>query len=101
MVNHQLDQPIRDTIINHSANGTFAIRQGAWKLIQGLGSGGFSSPQTVEPSLDGPTGQLYNLDDDPSETNNLYLEQPECVEQLTKLLDTYQDQGYSRNYFSP
>ena len=55
----------------------------------------------MEPSLDGPTGQLYNLDDDPSETNNLYLEQPECVEQLTKLLDTYQDQGYSRNYFSP
>ena len=101
LINHQLDLPIRDTIINHSANGTFAIRQGAWKLIQGLGSGGFSSPQTVEPSLDGPTGQLYNLDDDPSETNNLYLEQPECVEQLTKLLDTYQDQGYSRNYFSP
>ena len=101
LVNHQLDQPIRDTIINHSANGTFAIRQGAWKLIQGLGSGGFSSPQTLEPSLDGPKGQLYNLDDDPSETNNLYLEQPECVEQLTKLLDTYQDQGYSRNYFRP
>ena len=97
LVNHRLDQPIRDAIVNHSANGTFAIRQGAWKLIQGLGSGGFSSPQTVEPSPDGPKGQLYNLDDDPSETNNLYSEQPEFVEQLTKLLDKYQDQGHSRN----
>ena len=97
LVNHRLDQPIRDAIVNHSANGTFAIRQGAWKLIQGLGSGGFSSPQTVEPSPDGPKGQLYNLDDDPSETNNLYSEQPEFVEQLTKLLDKYQDQEHSRN----
>jgi len=97
LVDHQLDQPIRDAIVNHSVSGMFAIRQGAWKLIQGLGSGGFSSPRTVSPSPGGPEGQLYNLDDDPSETNNLYLEQPETVERLTKLLEKYQTQGHSRN----
>ena len=37
---------IRSSIVNHSASGTFAIRRENWKLIAGLGSGGFSSPRS-------------------------------------------------------
>ncbi|MFB3040310.1 MAG: arylsulfatase, partial [Candidatus Poribacteria bacterium] len=67
-----------------------------WKLIEGLGSGGFSNPKVVEPVPDGPEGQLYHLHDDPSETNNLYLEHPEIVKQLMELLNACRTQGRSR-----
>ena len=77
----------RKPIIHHSSLGIFAIRSGHWKLIEGLGSGGFSEPVRVEPTAGGPTGQLYNLVDDPSEQNNLYQTRPEIVSQLTVELE--------------
>ncbi|MEZ6070954.1 MAG: arylsulfatase [Pirellulales bacterium] len=94
-----LDKPhetIRDATIHHSINGTFAVRVGPWKLIDGLGSGGFTSPQSVEPSDGGPRGQLYNLAEDPTESNNLYLDRPDIVAQLTAVLNDVRDKGFSR-----
>ena len=35
----------RDTLISHSAGGSFAIRQGSWKLCLSGGSGGWSAPR--------------------------------------------------------
>ena len=61
-------------------------RSGPWKYIDRLGSGGFSKPSRVEPEAGGPTGQLYNLDDDPGETDNLFLKRPEVVARLKKEL---------------
>ena len=58
------------------------IRSGEWKLIDQLGSGGFSKPNHIEPGPGDPPGQLYNLAEDPGETNNVYLEHPEIVERL-------------------
>ena len=52
-----------------------------------LGSGGFSKPSRTEPEPGGPTGQLYNLDDDPREAKNLFQEKPDVVERLSKLLE--------------
>jgi arylsulfatase A-like enzyme len=72
------------------------IRQGNWKLEEGLGSGGFSDPKTADPQPGGPKGQLYNLANDPGELHNLYQEHPEIVGRLTQLLDKYESQGYSR-----
>lgn len=92
----QTKQPIRDAIVNHSYGGYFAIRQGPWKLEEILGSGGFSLPRVVTPGPRGPKGQLYNLDDDPREENNLYQARPEIVAKLSKLLAQYKEQGYSR-----
>jgi arylsulfatase A-like enzyme len=77
----------RSPIVNHSARGMFAIREGDWKLVEGLGSGGFTKPSVIEPVEGGPVGQLYDLAEDPSETTNLYLERPDMVERLTMLLD--------------
>ena len=93
--NPNLDTPIRSSIINHSASGVFAIRQGDWKLIEGLGSGGFSTPRTEKTKPNGPTGQLYNLAKDPRETTNQYLNQPQIVQQLLELLDTCKLQGFN------
>ena len=83
----ELDHPVRPQTIHHSLRGMFSIREGDWKLIEGLGSGGFTQPAIIEPEAEGPAGQLYNLRDDPSEENNLYLERPEVVERLQRLLD--------------
>ncbi len=96
LLGESVEGPIREAAVHHSANGVFAIRQGAWKLIEGLGSGGFTQPVSVEPGPGDPLGQLYHLGDDPGETNNLYLERPEVVERLSALLDRYREQGYSR-----
>ena len=87
---------IREAIVHHSSEGMFAIRQGPWKLELGLGSGGFSSPQHLQPEPGGPKGQLYNLAADPRESNNLYLKRPDIVARLTALLERYQAQGRSR-----
>ncbi len=88
--------PGREAIVHHSNDGTFAIRQGPWKLAFALGSHGFSEPRTVEPTPGGPQGQLFNLDDDPAEERNLWLEKPDVVARLTALLERYQAGGRSR-----
>jgi len=86
----------REATVHHSFRGVFAIRHGDWKLILGRGSGGFTDPHTIEPADGEPVGQLYNLKDDPSETNNLFLDNPEVVKKLTALLEQYKEQGHSR-----
>jgi arylsulfatase A-like enzyme len=69
-------------IVHHSSKGYFALRKGNWKLIEKRGSGGFSIPVIIEPNVGEPIGQLYNIAEDPSETNNLYSEKPELVKEL-------------------
>ncbi len=96
VLNPESDKPIREAVVHHSAQGLFAIRQGPWKLIDGLGSGGFTAPRQIEPEPGGPKGQLYNLDDDPTEQDNLWSEHPDIVARLTALLERYKQQGHSR-----
>ena len=100
LLGETLDEPIREAIIHHSMDGMFSIRQGAWKLILGRGSGGFSQPRRIEPSPDEPRGQLYNLEKDLVESDNLWDKHPEIVERLTALLDRYKLAGRSRPYVS-
>lgn len=89
------DKPLREAIVHHSVNGLFAIRQGKWKLVQGLGSGGFTAPATVEPKENGPRGQLFDLESDPKEATNQWSKQPQVVERLTALLEQYRISGRS------
>lgn len=74
-------------IIHHSSKGVFSIREGDWKFIDGLGSGGFSQPAVIKPEEGDPKGQLYNLKDDDSEQKNLFTENPAKVEELQHKLD--------------
>ncbi len=83
--------PIREAVIHHSIEGTFAVRQGPWKLVIGRGSGGWSSKGLPED----PEGQLYNLENDPGEMDNQYTQRPEMVRRLTQLLDRYKKKGRS------
>ena len=90
------DGPIRPPVVHHSAQGMFAVRVGDWKLIEGLGSGGFTPPRRIDPSTLGPgapEGQLYNLADDPGERHNLWNDRPEVVSRLHSRLDAIRDAG--------
>ena len=87
----------REATVHHSINGSFAIRKEQWKLIFAPGSGGWSDPKPNSAALDKlPKFQLYDLDKDPSETRNLYLEQPQVVAQLKQLMTQYIREGRSR-----
>lgn len=91
-----LAHPVRDAIIHHSGDGMFSIRQGPWKLIMGLGSGGFTEPVSLDPVPDGPQGQLYRMDEDLAEQRNLWLERPDVVRQMADMLFRIQQEGRSR-----
>jgi len=88
--------PIRDEIIYISSRNMLAIKKGNWKFIDGLGSGGFTEPGKLKPVEGGPLGQLYNLETDPLEKNNLYLQYPAKVKELMTQLYKLKAQGYSK-----
>ena len=87
---------IRDSIIHHSGAGHFSIRKDQWKLICKLGSGGFTDPQYRKPEPGEPEGQLYNIEKDPRETDNVWDQYPEVVDELTNLLEKDKKEGTSR-----
>lgn len=87
--------PNQPAVVHSSSIGYFAIRKGDWKLIEGLGSGGFTEPRDVKPKPGEPIGQLYNLATDQLETTNLYQQHPETVKELTNLLNQIR-QGKTR-----
>jgi arylsulfatase A-like enzyme len=76
----QPHEPLRSSMITHSNDGTFAVRQGPWKYIEG---------KPAEPPKNGkkPQPQLYHLSDDLGETQDLIKQQPEVAAQLQQLLD--------------
>ena len=96
LLGRTLQAPIREAIVHHSNDGTFAIRQGPWKLALALGSRGFSDPRDIAPKPSDAEGQLYNLTDDPGEQHNVWLQNPQIVARLTALLSKYQKDGRSR-----
>jgi len=80
--------PLHETVVHHSINGSFAIRQGKWKLEFCADSGGWSDPKPGSVEDKGlPETQLYDLDADLAESKNLHAEHPGEVARLTKLLD--------------
>ncbi|MCM2369580.1 sulfatase family protein [Aporhodopirellula aestuarii] len=87
-------QPIvssRKGVIHHSIGGKFAYRQGKWKLLLTKGSGGW----TKEKQSDNAEAQLYDMEADPGEQNNLYSSHPEVVDQLLAQLKSDVNRGRS------
>lgn len=89
-----------------------SIRKGKWMYIPGKGSGGFSGSKPNQhawggaPAVafiggknsdiengrirkDAPQGQLYDLENDLCQTQNVYTQYPEVVKEMAALLKTY------------
>ena len=87
---------LREATVHHSINGSFAIRQGKWKLACCPGSGGWSSPRPGQQDASAlPLVQLFDLEADIGETRNLQAEHPEVVARLTRLMEKYARDGRS------
>jgi arylsulfatase A len=101
----QPKRPIREATVLHGGNGSFAIRQGDWVLIDtpsGDCNGGRNRPGEPEwfKQERGYTrnefpGELYNLRDDLAQRHNLYGEKPAVVRRLKALLEKYKTEGRS------
>lgn len=89
------EKPLREALVHHSINGSFAIRQGKWKLELCADSGGWSEPRAGKAPAGSPAVQLYDLSSDIGEQRNVQAEHPEIVERLTKLLEKYVADGRS------
>lgn len=89
-------RPLREALVHHSINGSFAIRQGRWKLALCPDSGGWSAPRPGSAEARKlPPVQLYDLSADIGETTNLQDKHPEVVAQLRRLLEKYVAEGRS------
>ena len=75
----------RTSTVHHSINGSFAIREGEWKLVLCPGSGGWSDPRPGKAKGAYPV-QLFNLKEDLAETNNLAEKEKERVASMANAL---------------
>ncbi|MEX2119923.1 MAG: arylsulfatase [Pirellulales bacterium] len=89
------DGPPREAVVHHSVNGSFAIRQGRWKLCLCPDSGGWSDPRPGQAPAGAAPVQLFDLAEDIGERVNLADKRPEVVELLTGLLEEYVERGRS------
>lgn len=71
----------RPPLVVHSIRGTFALRSGRWKLIDGADSGGWTGGKVETRE------QLYDLETDPSESRNLATTEPHRVAELRAALN--------------
>lgn len=72
--------PLREAIVHQPIRSQLAIRQGHWKLIFPAKNAGH---------------ELYNLQNDLGETNNVAADHPEVVGKLTALMNRYIAEGRS------
>ena len=86
---------VRQGIVSQSINGSFAIRDGSWKLLLSAGSGGWSSPRPGAEEAGLPSVQLFDLSKDPGERKNLQAEFPERVAAMKTELEKIVVRGRS------
>ncbi|MEQ8789212.1 MAG: arylsulfatase [Pirellulaceae bacterium] len=97
----QGERPVREYLLEQTISLALSIRRGPWKYLDHQGSGGnrYDRGELKQYALpdaapDAP-GQLYNLADDPGETQNRYFERPEIVKELKAKLEAFKQSGRS------
>ena len=106
-------KPLRDHIVLAPSKPThLAVRKGKWMYIGAQGSGGFTAAKRGAHAFGGPAAisyagyensdiengrikpnappaQLYDLENDLKQTQNLYRQLPEVAKELKALLESY------------
>jgi hypothetical protein len=95
------NESIRPYLLTQSFRGEFQIRQGNWKFLDHMGSGGnrytnnmmkkYALPETAPTA----TGQLFDLTRDPGETTNLFFTEAAKRQELQSILKTSKSSGRS------
>jgi len=100
----QGDKPVRKYMLQQTPTLALSIREANWKYLDHKGSGGNRYERTGEWGMKqyalkdtdpDALGQLYDLETDPGETNNLYSKHPDIVKRLKKQLEIYKKSGRS------
>ena len=99
----ETEESPRDTIFYYLCNNLEAVRHGDWKLhvCRRPNAGKPSEADRTKGLVEEPVKELYNLRDDPGETNNVYDQYPEIVEKLYQKIEAclglrgrvYRDKG--------
>ncbi|MBT5814733.1 MAG: arylsulfatase [Opitutales bacterium] len=85
----------RGGIVHHSDSGWFSIRDSKWKLVLHE-AGGTRRSNPADQPLEKPARiQLFNLEEDPSETTNLQALHPEKAVSLQRQLARFIQDGRS------
>lgn len=87
--------PLREATVHHSIDGSFSIRKGRFKLELCPGSGGWSYPRPGEEPPGSPAFQLYDLEADVGERQNVIADHPTVAAELAALLSRYVTEGRS------
>ena len=94
----------REYTLHQTISLALAIRRGPWKYLDHRGSGGNDysregrwgmKPYALPERAPEAPGQLYRLDEDPGETNNLYFEHPKIVTELKAKMGEFKASGRS------
>ena len=98
------NKSIREYTLHQTMSLALAIRKGNWKYLDHKGSGGnnygregrwgmkqYALPEKAPKA----PGQLYDLENDPGETNNLYFKHPKIVKELKGQLEESKKTGRS------
>jgi arylsulfatase A len=81
----------RTSLVNHSNHGEFAYRDGPWKLVFKM-----SGRNLTQSRGKATVVELYNLESDIAEQNDLSAKHPETVRRMTKALTKLIARGGSR-----
>ena len=95
---NQGEKPVRQYLLQQTNSLAMSIRKGHWKYLDHQGSGGNNydregewgmKPYRLEDTDPEAPGQLYDLENDPGETVNLYSQYPEMVAELKAKLEEF------------
>lgn len=98
----KLEKPIRESVIHNTYKGHWGIRQGKWLFINkptGEVSKMPDSFKRLRNYNDFETrGLLFDLEKDLEQRENLYLQQPDLVNDLSAALKKELDEKYTADY---
>ena len=89
------ERPLRTATVQNTSPNKFALRQGDWVLIDAPSGAAKRESRSylnhfgLEAYGKGHTGLLFNLKEDPRQSNNLYAKHPDKVVSMRRLLKRY------------